>query len=101
MWRHGALPSTIAVCHTCDNPNCINDAHHFAGTWGDNVRDAVAKGRHACLRRGDQSGRHILTEAQARYVKSSDLSGVELSRIYGVCPAAISKIRRGVNWGWL
>ena len=23
MWRHGALPSTIAVCHTCDNPNCM------------------------------------------------------------------------------
>jgi hypothetical protein len=50
--RHGHLPSNIAVCHTCDQPNCILDAHHFAGTWGDNVRDAVKKGRHSCFRKG-------------------------------------------------
>lgn len=50
--RHGNLPSHIAVCHTCDNPKCIEDAHHFTGTWADNVRDAVAKGRHSCFRKG-------------------------------------------------
>jgi hypothetical protein len=52
IMRHGPLPSHIAVCHTCDNPKCILDAHHFAGTWADNVRDAVRKGRHSCFRKG-------------------------------------------------
>jgi hypothetical protein len=52
MMRHGTLPPNIAVCHTCDDPLCILDAHHFAGTWGDNVRDAVRKGRHSCFRKG-------------------------------------------------
>lgn len=52
MMRHGALPSHIAVCHTCDNHWCIEDKHHFAGTWKDNIRDAVRKGRHSCFRRG-------------------------------------------------
>lgn len=47
--RHGPLPSKIDVCHTCDTPRCILDAHHFPGTRSENVRDSVAKGRHSCL----------------------------------------------------
>jgi hypothetical protein len=48
--RHGKLSRWIFVCHTCDNPYCILDAHHFLGTPGDNIRDSVSKGRHSCLR---------------------------------------------------
>jgi hypothetical protein len=54
--RHGSLPSHIAVCHTCDNPACIEDSHHFAGTWKDNVRDAVRKGRHSCFQNAVRKG---------------------------------------------
>jgi|SRR5215469_2912772 len=49
--RHGLINnSTLAVCHTCDNPLCIEDSHHFLGTWKDNVDDAVQKGRHSCFK---------------------------------------------------
>lgn len=50
--RHGALTTEQYVCHRCDNPFCIRDEHHFIGSCGDNVRDAVAKGRHSCFRKG-------------------------------------------------
>lgn len=43
--RHGKLLSHIFVCHTCDNPQCILDAHHFPGTQLDNMKDASKKGR--------------------------------------------------------
>jgi len=35
----------LECCHHCDTPACIEAEHLFAGTHGQNIRDAVAKGR--------------------------------------------------------
>jgi hypothetical protein len=34
------------VRHTCDNPPCQNPQHWLKGTNSDNIKDAVARGRH-------------------------------------------------------
>ena len=69
--RHGVtLPSHIAVCHTCDNPHCIDDAHHFTGTWKDNVDDAVRKGRHSCFQKPRLGKKHSHDAAAKKSISS-------------------------------
>lgn len=87
------------VCHSCDNPSCVNPSHLFVGTQADNVQDMLSKGRN---RPNPPSGeRHHnskLTEHEVFLIKQSRATQVQLAEIFGVTQANISEIRRGRTW---
>lgn len=46
MMTNGEIPADRFVLHRCDNRRCVNPGHLFLGTYLDNNRDMVVKGRH-------------------------------------------------------
>ena len=95
--HNGPVPEGMCVCHSCDNPSCVNPDHLFLGTKNDNNQDKCRKGRQP---RGEQN-HSKLTEAQVIEIKEESKKGrstYELGRVYGVDPSVISRINTGKKW---
>lgn len=95
----GEIPSGLFVCHTCDNPLCINPAHLFLGTAEDNASDMVNKDRSAF---GEKHWKVKLTSAQVRDIRRKYAGGGitqrELGEEYGVSDSHICRIVGGRFW---
>ena len=93
----GPIPDGMSVCHTCDNPACVNPFHLFLGTHSDNMADMARKGR-AGRRAGEDSPTAKLNTAAVLFILSSPLQAKELGAMFGVTSTRVRQIRRGIGW---
>lgn len=99
--HHGTIDPDLMVCHSCDNPGCVNPNHLWQGTGSDNMRDMVNKGRNFVLR-GTQQIQAKLNSRKVKTIKRLLSSGksnqMVLSERYGVTQQLISLIVHGKKW---
>ena len=102
VWEreNGAIPDGMCVCHSCDNPGCLNPRHLWLGTHQDNMDDCRRKGR----KRGAPGTRNPsakLTEEAVAKIRRRIAAGescASIGRAFGVADVTIIGIKNGRLW---
>lgn len=100
MWEmtNGPIPAGLCVLHQCDNPPCVNPSHLRLGTKAENSREAVERG---LMPRGNDRWNAKLTPKLVRQIRAAAGSQREIATHLGVSQQTVSKVRRGLSWGWV
>lgn len=106
----GQIPNKLQVCHSCDNPKCVNPNHLFLGTQKDNLDDMLSESRDnrtgpITSAKGERHGRHKLTKSQVLEIRRRHLrtgyyksNSQSLAEEFGVDYTMINKIVSRKYW---
>ncbi len=118
---NGHIDPELYVCHSCDNPKCVNPEHLWQGTAKDNMQDCKAKGRLADQRgkklspetlaklklnrikdaKGMRNPRAKLTDNDIRQIRGMNKNGythAQIAKEYGVNESHVSHINCRKAW---
>lgn len=107
--KYGKIPKGFLVRHKCDNPHCCNIEHLELGSYRDNYQDLInrqydkyhnARINSGIKLRGTLNREHKLTENQVKEIYLSNLSNIELAKIYNISDANVSYIKHKKAWKW-
>lgn len=94
------IPKYGNICHTCDNPSCVNPEHLWLGTVKENQQDKWSKGR-GNIWRGEQLPQAKLTEEQAKAIMLDPRPHSRIAADFGVTARTVSDVKTKRSWSHL
>lgn len=99
--NHVILSSIDYVCHSCDNPPCVNPAHLWLGNAQKNCDDKIEKGR-SNYAFGNRIALAKLDPKKVQKIRkmfeTGNYSKRALGRIFGVSHTVICGVIKGTIW---
>lgn len=100
-----SVPNGMCICHSCDNPICVNPKHLWAGTHKDNMNDRERKKRNKLPshnNRGSNNGMSKLKEEDIIRMRFLFDTGIkkpfELAKEYNIAWSAAANIVKRKSW---
>jgi hypothetical protein len=93
-------PDRPLVLHSCDNPPCVRPSHLHAGTYADNVYEAIDRGRITPIR-GEDHASAVLTDEIVREIIRLHAEGAGYGRIarhLGISKGITQRVLTGRSW---
>lgn len=100
----GPIPKKLIVMHTCDNPPCVNPNHLKVGTYLDNQKDKMRKGRGKVEKLNEEQVRDIKKELilhKEQKSRKGYYSMRQIGKRFNVSTSAIKYINDGRTWSWI
>lgn len=91
----GDIPDGMLVCHSCDNPLCINPDHLWLGDTAANTQDKVMKGR---ANKGESMPSSKLNEDAVKEIRASNMNIRVAAEKFRVSPVTAWKARERITW---
>jgi hypothetical protein len=96
--KHG---KKFCVCHSCDNPLCVNPSHLWLGTHTQNMRDMIKKGRKADTH-GELNPNALLDSDKVAEIHKLWITGKyyqrQIAKKFGITQVMVSHIVSGKAW---
>lgn len=102
--KTGKLSTDGFICHTCDNPSCVNPEHLYEGTRQDNVDDMVRRKRNytgGCRHSGESHYKSNLNQEQVDEIRLLFKNGVrqcDIARKFSITLKQTWNIVHGRSW---
>jgi len=92
------IPDGKCVCHTCDNPSCVNPDHLWIGTSAENSKDSFDKGR---TLRGERNPRSKLKKEDVikiRTLSKTPMTQKHIGELFNITAGHVNNIIKNRVW---
>jgi hypothetical protein len=97
--KNGIMPKGMVIRHTCDTPWCVNPEHLLIGTFKDNTRDMIDRGRRkGYMKLNPDSAKEIFNVGQSCRRGERENCAVSLATKYGVSRRTIFNVWHKEYW---